>query len=296
MKLTRFLFLGWLLLSLSFAQSPQPVENSLLWEISGKGVKKASYLYGTVHLIPQDSFFLPPDMKTMLEQSEQLVLEIPLDFEMSNMMGSMMKMMLPTGTSLTDLMDSTDYELVKAYVSDSLGMPFVFLQRLKPIFLAQQVSSSGCGWGEPTAQTSYEMYFAEQFKQAEKLVVGLETMEDQMGYLDQIPLDEQAQSLVEAVKDPDAGCEEFGQMLRMYRQQDLSAMMEMAQASAELGSYLDKLLDERNQNWIPVLQEILPENRLFIAVGAAHLAGPQGLVSLLRKAGYQVKPVVFEVE
>jgi uncharacterized protein YbaP (TraB family) len=213
MKLTRLFLLSCLLLGTAFAQVSQPVENSLLWEISGKGVKKTSYLYGTIHLIPQDSFFLPPQMESMLEKADQLVLEIPLDFDLGSMMGSMMKMMLPGGTSLSDLMDSTEYELVQTYVNDSLGMPFVLMQRLKPIFLAQQVGSSGCGWGEPTAQTSYEMYLAEQFKQAEKPMVGLETIDDQMSYLDQIPLEEQARSLVEAVKHPDAGCDELGRML-----------------------------------------------------------------------------------
>jgi len=78
-------------------------------------------------------------------------------------------------------------------------------------------------------------------------------------------------------------------MLRMYREQDISAMQSMIGEDEGLGQYEDFLLRRRNLNWIPVMSRMMSDKPTLFAVGAGHLGGPFGVVALLRKAGYRVE-------
>ena len=81
-------------------------------------------------------------------------------------------------------------------------------------------------------------------------------------------------------------------MVDEYKQQHLSALMENDAADDEMmKNYLPLLLDNRNKNWVKQLETILPKKSLFIAVGAGHLSGDNGLINLLRKKGYTVQPL-----
>ena len=171
---------------------------------------------------------------------------------------------------------------------DSLETPMPLYHMFKPIFISQHISSNYCNSSE---QESYEMYFSQLFKNANKPVSGLETINEQMKYLDQMTLEEQAEGLLETIKNPGAACQQYTDMIRLYRKQDLNTLMKMMGESDEVGDHLDKLLDERNKNWISQIEALVAKESVFIAVGAGHLPGPNGVIELLRKQGYKVTPL-----
>ena len=261
---------------------------SLLWEINREDLKTPSYLYGTIHIIPKDSFFLTPAVEEKLESTQHLVLEIPLDINMGSMLSSAMAMMMPRGKSLKSLFEEDDYKRVTSFMRDSLETPMPLYHMFKPIFISQHISSNYCNSSE---QESYEMYFSQLFKNANKPVSGLETINEQMKYLDQMTLEEQAEGLLETIKNPGAACQQYTDMIRLYRKQDLNTLMKMMGESDEVGDHLDKLLDERNKNWISQIEALVAKESVFIAVGAGHLPGPNGVIELLRKQGYKVTPL-----
>ncbi|MEM7370701.1 MAG: TraB/GumN family protein [Bacteroidota bacterium] len=262
--------------------------NSLFWEINRDDLSQPSYLYGTIHLIPKDSFFLLPAVEDALASSQELVLEIPLDMNFGTILSSAMWMLIPGGKSLKDYLSEEDYSTVRTFMKDSLSSPIPMYHKIKPLLTAQQITTMYCGG---TEMESYELVFSQKFKEWKKTVSGLETMKDQMDALDEISIEEQAEGLLETTRSPRAACEQLAEMVRVYRQQDLTALMEMTQESEDLDEHLETLLDKRNEKWIPKIEKLLVKHQVFIAVGAGHLAGPKGVIQLLRNAGYSVRPV-----
>ncbi len=273
---------------------PLPSENSLLWKISGHGLSAPSYLYGTIHMIGKDDFFLTDSTRAAIDAAEMVVFEIDMA-DMNNIMtqlGLLKDAMMKDNLTLRDLISEEDYTLVKKHF-DSMGLPLIFFERMKPMFLsmfAEMDFSQALGSGE---MLSYEMEIMSLAEAGHKTTGGLETAQYQMSLFDSIPYTAQAQMLVEAIRshDPSAGEAEFDKMVALYKAQDVAGMAAMMSDDAAIGSYEDILLYQRNRNWIPVMASMMAKKPCFFAVGAGHLGGEKGVIALLRKAGYTVEPV-----
>jgi uncharacterized protein len=269
-------------------------QNALLWEITGKGLTKPSYLYGTIHMIPKADFFLTDATKKALGESQKVMFEINMKDMQNPMMliGIMTKAMMPRGQKLRDLISKEDYALVKARFEE-IGMPLPMLEMIKPMFLSAMVD----GGDNPmdttakSATTAYEMEIMKIAEKDKKEMGGLETMEFQMGIFDSIPLKTQAEMLVKSIKSVNHGDSEFKAMVEMYKSQDIEAMAGTMKASDdnELSKYEGILLTSRNKNWIPLIAKNSAGKSTFYAVGAGHLGGEMGVVNLLRKEGFTLK-------
>jgi uncharacterized protein len=269
-------------------------QNALLWEITGKGLTKPSYLYGTIHMIPKSDFFLTDATKKALGESQKVMFEINMKDMQNPMMliGIMTKAMMPRGQKLRDLISAEDYALVKARFEE-IGMPLPMLEMIKPMFLSAMVD----GGDNPmdttakSATTAYEMEIMKIAEKDKKEMGGLETMEFQMGIFDSIPLKTQAEMLVKSIKSVNHGDSEFKAMVEMYKSQDIEAMAGTMKASDdnELSKYEGILLTSRNKNWIPLIAKNSATKSTFYAVGAGHLGGEMGVVNLLRKEGFTLR-------
>jgi uncharacterized protein len=284
----------------SVSQANTANEKTLLWEISGKDLKKPSYLYGTIHIIPKADYFMMDAAKKAFDASQKVTFEINMK-EMNNpmaMMSMMSKVMMPNGKRLKDLISEDDYKLVKRRF-DSLGMPMQMMERIKPMFLSVLVGNDGekmslDGEGGMGKSTSYEMEFMKMGETQKKEFGGLETAEFQMGIFDSIPYKAQAEMLVKAIKGGGgSGGSDMKKMVDMYKAQDIDAMSQMLQSGeeSELAGYENMLIINRNRNWIPIMAKMMTEKITFFAVGAGHLGGKEGVVNLLRKEGYRLKPL-----
>jgi uncharacterized protein len=273
-------------------------QNALLWEITGKGLTKPSYLYGTIHLIPKADFFLTDATKKALSESQKVMFEINMK-DMQNpmlLLGLMSKAMMPRGKKLRDLISAEDYVLVKERF-EGLGLPLPMLESIKPMFLSAMVD----GGDNPTdttsksATTAYEFEIMRIAEKDKKEMGGLETMEFQMGIFDSIPLQAQAEMLVKSIKSVNDGNSEFKMMVEMYKNQDIEAMAGSMKSEAgkdnELSKYESILLTSRNKNWIPLIAKNSAAKSTFYAVGAGHLGGEMGVVNLLKKEGFTLKPL-----
>lgn len=277
-------------------------ENALLWEISGKDLKKPSYLYGTIHMIPKEDFFLSDEAKKAIAASEKVTFEINMK-DMSNplaLMGVMMKAMMPNGMRLKDLISADDYKLVQNRF-DSIGMPMMLLERVKPMFLSALVDGDGAQMNPlDTTSTdqktvSYEFEIMHIAEKQKKEFGGLETMEFQMGIFDSIPYKAQAEMFVKSIKTGSKGGDsEFRKMVEMYKAQDIETMASMLNSGDDtegLGQYETLLVTTRNLNWIPLMAKSMKLKQTFFAVGAGHLGGKKGVINLLKQEGYTLKPL-----
>lgn len=269
-------------------------ENSLLWQVTGKELKEPSYVFGTIHMIGKNDFFLTDAMTKAFGESDRVVFEINMEEmnDFSVLFTLMGKIRMKDGKTLSDLISEEDYKMVDKHFSE-MGLPLSFLETIKPLFLSTFASGDVApGDMESGKLKSYEMEFMEMAKTAKKEMDGLETIEFQLSMFDSIPYKAQADMLVDAIKNAGEGDDQFKQMVDLYKQQDLLGLQKMIEGDTEgVGEFEDILLAGRNRNWIPLMDGMMKTKKTFFAVGAGHLGGEQGVIALLRKEGYTVKAV-----
>lgn len=272
-----------------------PLENALLWQIKGPGISKPSFLYGTIHLIDAKDFFLPKGVMTAFDQSKKVVFEIDMKdmTDLSAAMGMMNKIFMKDNQTLKDLISDEDYQLIGDHFK-KLGLPMFMLEKMKPMFLTifanTDLNPLSISEGK---MKSYELEFMEMANNSSKETGGLETVDFQIGLFDEIPYEAQAKMLVENIKNASgADTDELKMLTEIYLKQDLNAMVQLiSKEGSEMVGFEDKLLTQRNKNWIPLIIEASKKEPTFFAVGAGHLGGDQGVIHLLRQAGYQVTSV-----
>ncbi len=282
---------------------PTASDTSLLWEITGKGAERSSYLFGTIHLIPQEDYFLESTVIKALNESDEVLFEIdPREMQdPSVMMGLMTKITMRGDTSLQDLLSPERYDSVADYFNAS-GLPMFMLQKMKPMFLSSMVGQdltqgNPFGGGGEGGMKSYELELSEIASSADKPISGLETMDFQLSLFDSIPYSIQAEMLFRAVQDDlnnDMGGtdSQLDQMVSMYRRRAVAEMAQLiTDESAGFGNFEELLVVRRNEKWVPIIQNRLTTTPSLYAVGAGHLGGERGVIALLRAAGLTVEPV-----
>lgn len=262
--------------------------NTLLWQVSGNGLTKPSYLFGTFHLLCKEDIHFSDQIKKAIERSDTVYMEMDMD-DPATMLGGMLYMNMKDGKKLKDLYSEEDYKRLEKYFSDSLKMPMMLFQSAKPYFLVALFYPRMMNCGTPTG---VEQELLKIIKENKKEVKGLETIQFQASVFDSIPYEMQAKELIKNIDSFSVAKTEFEKMVKLYKNQQLDSMELMLKAS-EFGNddYGPFLLDNRNKNWVNQLQKIMKNESVFVAVGAGHLVGEVGLVSLLRKAGYKVEPL-----
>ena len=261
-------------------------EQSLLWQISGNGLTSSSYLFGTIHALPQSRFFLPSHTEEMLASCDKVVLEIDMDDP--GMMGELQKEMMMNDNSIEKILSPADYELVAKFFSDSLSIPLASVAKVKPLLLSTFILPKIIGQNP----ASYEGTFVQMAGALGKEVVGLETVKEQVSYIDGVSLEIQAKMLVDGIVDFSKSKEEYSAMLEAYETQNVDQIyLHMLETSNDFKEFDELLLKQRNRAWVPRIGTLVSESKCFIAVGSGHLGGDEGVIALLRKAGYIVTPV-----
>ncbi len=262
--------------------------NTLLWQISGKGLKKPSYLFGTFHLMCKDDIHISDPLKNAVKRSDVVYLELDMD-DPANLLGGMMLMNMKGGKQLKDLYSEVEYQKVESFFNDSLKMPLAFLQSMKPYFLIGLIypKMMSCN-----ASSGMEEAIMKLAKENKKEIKGLETMAFQASVFDSIPYEIQAKELLNTIDSLQKNKDEFRQMVKAYNSQQMQDIEKMIkQSDFGVKDNEELLLTSRNKNWVQQLNNIMTKQSSFIAVGAGHLVGNQGLIALLKTAGYTVTPL-----
>ncbi len=281
------------LVSLSALAQSGNENNTLLWKISGNGLEKPSYLFGTVHMICKDDAYLSNNLVNAIQKADRVYLEIDMD-NLFEMIGAMSKMKMKNDTTLADLMTPEEYQRIKKYFEANVSMlPFSVLETYKPLVASSLIMESNMVCDE---QVAMEQLIMAEAKKNGKKIEGLETAAYQMGIFDSIPYKMQAQALIKGISTEDDQSDsenEFKELMKAYKEQDLNKLGDMITKSDDgmMKQYEDVLLGNRNRNWVAKLKTLLKEKSLVIAVGAGHLPGEKGVINLLRKEGYKVTPV-----
>lgn len=276
------------------AQTAKPkTDSGLLYEITGKNLKKPSYLFGTIHLICQKDMFPQEKLKGYLAQTEQLMLEFDMD-DPTVMQQAVKATMLPDGKSVKDFVKPEEYAKIDELFKNYVGISFDHLQNYKPMASQALLLTSpkvlACGQ-QPVI---YDMFLAQTAAAEKKPVIGLETIETQIAAIDSQPLELQIKALQEAAASPEKTFGDFKKLYQSYLMQNSEELYNLVAAQfKEYKLSQPKMVDDRNQNWIPIIEKNIAGKPSFIAVGGGHLGGEKGVVNLLRTKGYKLTPIKF---
>ena len=263
--------------------------NTLLWQVSGKDLKKPSYIFGTFHLLCKDDIRFSEQLKNSVTAADEIYMEMDMD-DPSVLLGGLLFMNMKDGKKLKDLYPADEYKKVESYFRDSVGMPMMMMQSIKPYFLVAMLYPKMMNCKNASGIEEELMKMAKDNK---KEIKGLETMQFQASVFDSIPYEWQAKELLKNIDSFSNYKLEFDTMLQEYKNQQLSAMEKLINKSEFGGEkYDDILLNNRNKNWVGQLKNIMNKESVFVAVGAGHLVGEKGLLNLLKKEGYTVEPLL----
>ncbi|SEA08799.1 hypothetical protein SAMN05216331_1188 [Porphyromonadaceae bacterium KH3R12] len=288
-----------LLLSCSSGASNK-TESSLLWKISGNGLQKPSYIFGTHHLVPISFLDSIPGIEAAFEETEQTVGEL----DMSNMSEMQMKIMgegmLPPDIAYATLLSPEDTAVLDSMLRAVVGVGLDQLGQLKPAMLSNLISISLYQRYYPSVASAQNIdyYFQEEALKRSRPVVGLETTEDQIYVLlNSQSLERQAEMLICMVKHPEMLKEQMDEMQAAYHAQDIEVLRQLYEKEIpddpcpSTEEEKNVLNGDRNRKWLDQLPSIMEDKSSFIAVGCLHLPGDDGLIEGLRELGYNVEAV-----
>ena len=266
-------------------------ENTLLWEISGNGLQKPSYLFGTMHILCDQDATLSPNLKKAIKDVQVIYFELDMD-DMNELMGAVKYLRMNDGKKLSDLLTKEEYDRVDNYFKQhKMPMPLSFMNRFKPYFISSLIGEQVMTC-DSDKKNGMEQQIMKESRQYEKEIKGLETAEFQAGLFDSIPYDKQAKDLVTYVDSVDSYKQVTLEMVDVYRKQDLKRMDSLVQKSDPgMEKYMDLLLYGRNRRWVANMPGIMGPRSALFAVGAGHLGGEQGVINLLKKKGYTLTPM-----
>lgn len=264
-------------------------ENSLLWEISGNGLSHPSYLFGTVHIIPKKHFFTGENLIKKLEKSELLVMEVK---DISNILESLSALseIYADSGQIADYVSSDLYDSLLSFVDTAKNLSKeqfeATMSNLSPLGLYAFLGIEMKG-NESTE--GYELYFMDLAYDFDLKLAGLETINDQLQAFQSMSYEDVIRMLI--LSESNANMDE---LYTLYKEQNLDALLKHTMDDESMKNAEDDLLTKRNKNWIPKIETLIKENRCFIAVGAAHLPGNNGVIKLLRDEGYEIKAISIE--
>jgi uncharacterized protein YbaP (TraB family) len=259
---------------------------SLLYKISGKGISKPSYIFGTFHAICPTEMIPLESLDTYLAQTDQLMMEIDMDDP--TVMPQMAKaLMIPDGKTIKDFLTAEQFAKVDEMVKNALGYSAENIKMVKPAMLTVLVLTSPKTIGCTT--TAYDLSLMQNAVAKQKPIIGLETVESQTQVIDSMPLEKQAKDLYKMATDVQKSVNDLKKLMAAYKARDPDQLQELSTNQLkEDKEFMTRLIDDRNAAWIPKLETAFKDKPTFVAVGAGHLGGKKGVIKLLRAKGYDV--------
>lgn len=289
--------INWLVLTLLLTNSCQfftkeeAPESSMLWKIERDDLEHPTYVLGTMHLIGKEYFHFPEKLEKLVINSKQLIMELD---GLPDAAAAADLMRLPDSVRLVDYFSEAEMTLLYGFAEVEMKMTKDMFDmtfgRMKPFLLLQLITQKQFE-GETE---SFELTLMNLAKKHKIESIGLETIEQQIGFFDAIPMTDLANIITSYFENADSLKEQTTLMQQVYRSGNLDSLARfMVESSPELMEFEDILLTNRNINWVPKVIDLIFKKSSFIAVGAAHLAGENGLLTLLRKEGFKVTPIAF---
>ncbi|MDR0227815.1 MAG: TraB/GumN family protein [Flavobacteriaceae bacterium] len=267
-------------IAISFAQS---TPKTILWEVSGNGLKQSSYVLGTFHILCEEDLVIKDKIQRAIETTEQLTLEVNLTDpnELKDIQSLMIaEKPLSAQLSLNEI-DELKSVLKKEYGRELSEVDNMSMFGLMSLMIGKTITCSAKGFDMEVLQLAI---------QKGNKIAGLEHLNDQIKLLDKMYT---AKEIVEQLKQVGNYVDNFKEMKQAFINEDIDALYVYGTDPEFMSVEAKKaLLDDRNNNWLQQMPAMMKDKATLFAVGSAHLGGENGVLNLLKKRGYKVTPVL----
>lgn len=262
---------------------------SVLWRVSGRDIQSPSYVYGTIHIQDSRVFAFDSTVWHCFNSCEALAVEVLLDRLDYSVVRE--QMLLPKGQSVAKMLSKEDFAILDSLCKAKMGVGAIFLSNMKPFFLSSALQQADLPKEEPLA---LDLFFLQQARNRGMYCYGLEEYMDQIKATDAISIDDQLKILRQTLHETADVAASFDSLVLAYLAFDMTMISKMLTDTTLPDNFDKVLVEKRNKTMYKGFRKIAKKQRVFCAVGAAHLPGDKGLIGLLRKKGYTVEPVTFE--
>jgi uncharacterized protein len=256
-----------------------------IYKITGNGISKPSYLFGTFHILCKEDFSMSRSFLDKISETEQLALELDMD-DPQLMMKTYKGMAMQGDSTMKMLLSPEKYQFVAKTMKDSMQINLRAVEKVKPYMVYAMVMPKLLACDVLSIENELVKVFSNQNKET----VGLEEVSDQLAVFDLIPYKDQANELAEGLEYLPLARKELRESVELYKLGNYEEILKLSsKKEGVMVKYESELLTNRNKNWIPKIIKMATEKPTFFAVGAGHLVGNEGLISLLKQKGYEVE-------
>ena len=205
-------------------------------------------------------------------------------------------MMMGKGYSLQSMIPAKEYAYLDSICTSTIGLPMVMFDNVAPVIIMTIFEGASMGLDQAAAGGKVpvlDLYFHDQAKKANKKVIGIETVAEQLGALNALSYKEQADMLTQEVDSFQVNKNSGTEVLKYYLGQDLDSLAASDDDAQKSEKFYKVLVLDRNKRMADRMAEFIKKQSTFIAIGALHLPGDKGVISLLRKKGFTVEPVLW---
>ena len=271
-------------------KGPSPGKKSCFWRVTSN--TNTVYILGSVHLMKAGSRRLSPIIEKSFKEARKLVLEVSPDaMNRPKVVRALRKKgMFHDGNTLKRTLSKETYDLAKKRTAE-LGMNIERMANFKPWWLGIMVSTAKLAQLGYDPNQGVDKYFANKAQKAKKKILALETLEYQVARFDDMAPETQELMLLQTLKDLKVLESEFNQIVDSWAAGDIKAMESvLLESFGEYPEVYNRLIVERNHNWLPHIESYLAQgDSVMVVVGALHLVGKDGLIELLKQKGYTVE-------
>jgi uncharacterized protein len=263
------------------------LEKSLLWEISGNGLAAPSYLYGTMHVGDKRAHEFSDATLAAFKQARAFAGE--LNMEEVDQLAVLNLMKLDSGKQLPALFTAEEWSKIVAYCKEKVRIDPNDFKDYNIFFLYSLIAQSQF---KNQKGQAVDLYFFSEAKKSGKKLLGLEKVEEQISAINSMSIEEQKKMLLEAVEGKNGSPKsDMKKMMKFYGKGDLEGLLRISE-EADMGSNFETaFITDRNRRMADRMVPMMEAGSTFVAIGALHLPGDEGVIALLREKGYVVKAV-----
>ena len=282
----------YLILLIFIGLVPVHADGPARWQV--KDNDTIIYVYGTIHVLKPELKWQTPGMIADFDKANQIIFELAPDQLTPQVMQPLLfsKGLFGPEDSLTHYLDEGTYKLLSAHLSGA-GMPDTMISQMKPWFAGMMLAQVAYASQGFTGEIGVEKMLSQRAVKNAQHMRGLETAGQQIDYFATMPMDEQLSFLQISIEDFDKAGEQINDMLDAWIKGDIESLGSLLNESmADLPNVYERLITQRNKNWVTQIKGFMQEPGIFfMAVGAGHMSGDVGIITLLKKAGYEVRRV-----
>jgi len=273
--------------------------SGLLWKIEKAGLEP-SFLFGTMHMTDPRVVNLPENAQASFETAGTIVIETTDVLDPQKMAASMLTspelMMFTDATTMKSLLSPDDLVIVEKGLADR-GISLSAVNKMKPWMLASMVALPACELARKAEGAAIlDVNLANEAKADGKEIGGLETAKSQLEAMASLPIEFHVEGLVDTIKLGDKAEDVTETMIIIYQSGETGLFIPFMRAAvptektgdAGYAEFEEKMITARNVIMANNAEPYLAKGKAFIAVGALHLPGEEGVIEKLRRAGYTV--------